>query len=111
MLDVWVSLSAAGLCFGTLFLLAIELFFKEANTYCIFAFFFLSLEYDKDSKLLLWHESQAIAVTNSNTYMDPLIQWVSVRRSLRCVNNIYFQHKTDGRKEIKSCFLFCNNCE
>ena len=85
---------------------AIELFFKEANTYCIFAFFFLSLEYDKDSKLLLWLESQAIAVTNSNTYSEPLIQWVSVKRSLRCVNNIYFQHKTDGRKEIKSCISF-----
>ena len=69
-------------------------------------FFFLSLEYDKDSKLLLWHESQAIAVTNSNTYSDPLIQWVSVKRSLRCVNNIYFQDKTDGRKEINGVSFF-----
>ena len=48
---------------------------KEANTHCIFSFFFLSLEYVNDSKLLLWHECQAIAVINSNTYSDPLIQW------------------------------------
>ena len=89
MLDVWVSLSATGLCFGTLFLLGHRVIFKEANSYCIFAFFFLSLEYDKDSKLLLWHESQAIAVTNSNTYMDPLIQWVSVHEEVTMVCEQY----------------------
>ena len=73
MLDVWVSLSATGLCFGTLSLLGRRVIFKAANTYCIFSFFFSLLEYAKDSKLLLWDESQVIAVTNSNTYTDPLI--------------------------------------
>ena len=109
-LDVWVSLSSTGLYFGSLSLLGHRVIFKAANTHCIFSLFFSLLEYAKESKLLLWHESQAIAVTNSNTYSDPLIQWVSVKRSLRCVNNIYFSHKTGGRKENKSCFLFFNNC-
>ena len=81
---------------------AIELFLKAVNTHCTFSFFFSSYEHVKDSKLLLWHESQAIAGTNSNSD-PPLIQWVSVKRSLRCVNNIDFQHKTGGRKESESC--------
>ena len=68
---------------------AIELFFKEANTYCIFAFFFLSLEYDKDSKLLLWHESQAIAVTNSNTYMHGCINSMGVSEEVTAVCEQY----------------------
>ena len=62
---------------------------KEANTHSIFSFFFFSLEYVNDSKLLLWNECQAIAVINSNTYSDPHYSMVSVKRSLRCVNNIY----------------------
>ena len=73
MLDVWVSLSVTGLCFGTLSLLGRRVIFKAADTYCIFSFFFSLLKYAKDSKLLLWDESQVIAVTNSNTYTDPLI--------------------------------------
>ena len=58
----------------------IKLFLKASNTHCIFSFFSSSLEYNKDLKLLLWHESQAIAVTNSNTYSESLTQWVSVPR-------------------------------
>ena len=53
-----------------------------ANTHCIFSLFFSLLEYAKDSKLLLWNESETIAVTNSNTYSDPLIQWVLVKKEV-----------------------------
>ena len=37
-----------------------------------------------------------IAVTNFNTYLQPLIQWVSVERLLRFVNTIDFQQILTG---------------
>ena len=95
-----------GFALAPFFFWVIQLFLKGTNTRCIFSFFFSSIEYDKDSKLLLRHEPQAIAVTNSITYWEPSIDWVSVKRSLRCVNNIDFQNKTGERKENKSCFFF-----
>ena len=100
---MWVYLGATGLvCHPFPFCLWLYI----ANTYCIFSFFLLSLEYVKDSTLLLWHESEVIEVTNSNTHSESLIQWLSVKRLLRCVYNIDFQHKIGGRKENKSCFFF-----
>ena len=52
MLDVWVSLSATGLCFGTLFLLGHRVIFKAANTPFYLLFFFSLLEYAKDFKVI-----------------------------------------------------------
>ena len=46
--------------------------------------------------------ARKISVTNSNTYSDPLIQWVSVERSLRCVNSIDFQPPSKLAKERKT---------
>ena len=56
----------------------IELFLKEAKTHCIFSFFFLSLEYDKDSKLPSERESQATEVTNSIKYSVRFINSMGV---------------------------------
>ena len=43
-----------------------------------------------------------ISITNSNTYSEPLIQWVSVERLLRCVNTIDFQPPSKRAKERKT---------
>ena len=43
-----------------------------------------------------------IAVTNSNTYSELLIQWVSVERSLWCVNTINFKPPSKRAKEMKT---------
>ena len=46
--------------------------------------------------------ARKISVANSNTYLELLIQWVSVERSLRCVNTIDFQPPSKRAKEMKT---------
>ena len=74
-------------------------------------------EKEEISSVLSFSIARNISITNSNTYSEPLIQWVSLERSLQCVNNIEFQPLSKRAKERKTnpvSFFFAtivdNNC-
>lgn len=52
--------------------------------------------------VVLSHCSKHCGKKFQNTYSGPLIQWVSVERSLRCVNSIDFQPHSKRAKERKT---------